>query len=41
MLIFATVPEVMSAIQSSLRRKVASLADDNWVYEAERDTNDG
>lgn len=29
-------PELIQAIQSSLRRKVASLDDDNWIFEAER-----
>ncbi|KAL8898795.1 MAG: hypothetical protein Q9192_001894 [Flavoplaca navasiana] len=27
--------ELLSAIQASLRRKVAALAEDNWMYEAE------
>ncbi|KAL9641042.1 MAG: hypothetical protein Q9204_000355 [Flavoplaca sp. TL-2023a] len=27
--------ELLSAIQASLRRKVAALAEDNWKYEAE------
>ncbi|KAL8905426.1 MAG: hypothetical protein Q9171_006661 [Xanthocarpia ochracea] len=27
--------ELLSAVQASLRRKVAALADDNWMYEAE------
>ena len=32
-----TDPELVSAVQSSLRRKVASLEDDNWIYEAEKE----
>ncbi|KAL8869620.1 MAG: hypothetical protein Q9174_004139 [Haloplaca sp. 1 TL-2023] len=27
--------EVLSAVQASLRRKVASLDEDNWMFEAE------
>ncbi|KAL9594545.1 MAG: hypothetical protein Q9179_005340 [Wetmoreana sp. 5 TL-2023] len=27
--------ELFSAVQSSLRRKVAALEDDNWMFEAE------
>ncbi|KAL8674601.1 MAG: hypothetical protein Q9168_000976 [Polycauliona sp. 1 TL-2023] len=27
--------ELLSAVQASLRRKVAALAEDNWMYEAE------
>ncbi|KAI4282451.1 MAG: hypothetical protein L6R38_002916 [Xanthoria sp. 2 TBL-2021] len=29
------VPELLSAVQASLRRKVTALAEDNWMYEAE------
>lgn len=28
--------ELMAAVQASLRRKVASLDDDNWMFEAEQ-----
>jgi len=28
--------EVLSAVQASLRRKVASLDDDQWMFEAEQ-----
>ncbi|KAL8658408.1 MAG: hypothetical protein Q9226_001014 [Calogaya cf. arnoldii] len=27
--------QLLSAVQASLRRKVAALAEDNWMYEAE------
>ncbi|KAI4226253.1 MAG: hypothetical protein LQ349_006910 [Xanthoria aureola] len=27
--------ELLSAVQASLRRRVAALAEDNWMYEAE------
>ncbi|MCJ1227753.1 hypothetical protein MMC12_004411 [Toensbergia leucococca] len=30
--------ELLVAVQSSLRRKVASLEDDNWIFEAEQET---
>ena len=30
----------MSAVQANLRRKVASLDDDNWMFEAERPMQD-
>lgn len=29
--------EILAAVQASLRRKVASLDDDNWMYEAEHE----
>ncbi|KAL9633041.1 MAG: hypothetical protein Q9164_004939 [Protoblastenia rupestris] len=32
--------ELMSAVQANLRRKVASLDDDNWMFEAERPMQD-
>lgn len=28
-------PELLSAVQASLRRKVAALDGDNWMFEAE------
>ncbi|KAL8889157.1 MAG: hypothetical protein Q9215_003546 [Flavoplaca cf. flavocitrina] len=33
--ILETYKKLLSAIQASLRRKVAALAEDNWMYEAE------
>ena len=30
-------PELMTAVQASLRSKVASLQEDNWMYEAEEE----
>ena len=29
--------ELLSAIQTSLRNKVASLEEDNWMFEAEQE----
>jgi hypothetical protein len=29
--------ELLEAVRASLRAKVAALADDNWMYEAEDD----
>lgn len=34
---FNTV-ELLEAVRSSLRAKVAALAEDNWMYEAEDDS---
>jgi hypothetical protein len=31
------LPELLEAVKASLRVKVAALADDNWMYEAEED----
>lgn len=31
------LPELLEAVRASLRAKVAALADDNWMYEAEDD----
>jgi hypothetical protein len=31
------VAELLEAVRASLRAKVAALADDNWMYEAEDD----
>ncbi|KAK3169518.1 hypothetical protein OEA41_008902 [Lepraria neglecta] len=31
--------ELLTAVQASLRRKVASLDDDNWMFEAEQQTH--
>ncbi|KAL9129858.1 MAG: hypothetical protein Q9217_001813 [Psora testacea] len=33
--------ELMSAVQANLKRKVASLDDDNWMFEAEQPTQNG
>jgi hypothetical protein len=30
-------PELLDAVKASLRAKVAALADDNWMFEAEDD----
>lgn len=32
-----TRTELLDAVKASLRAKVAALADDNWMYEAEDD----
>ncbi|MCJ1276915.1 hypothetical protein MMC21_004722 [Puttea exsequens] len=32
--------ELMNAVQANLRRKVASLNEDNWMFEAEQDKQD-
>ncbi|KAL9104424.1 MAG: hypothetical protein Q9163_000630 [Psora crenata] len=34
-------PELMSAVQANLKRNVASLADDNWIFEADQPKDDG
>lgn len=31
--------ELLTAVHASLRRKVASLDADNWMFEGERDNN--
>jgi len=31
------IAELLEAVRASLRAKVAALADDNWMYEAEDD----
>jgi hypothetical protein len=36
MLIFMST-ELLEAVKASLRAKTAALADDNWMYEAEKD----
>ncbi len=36
--IVTPVEELLEAVRASLRAKVAALADDNWMYEAEDDT---
>ena len=30
-------PELLEAVKTSLRAKVAALAEDNWMYEAEEE----
>ena len=32
-----TESELLAAVKASLRRKVASLEDDNWIFEAEQE----
>ena len=33
--------ELLNAVHASLRRKVASLDDDNWIFEAELGSTGG
>ncbi|KAG8532041.1 uncharacterized protein KY384_003678 [Bacidia gigantensis] len=33
--------KLLAAVQATLKRKVASLDDDNWIFEAEQPSQDG
>ena len=36
----STASEILAAVHTSLRRKVAGLAEDNWMFEAEHGDDD-